>query len=72
MEICTDSHWKCLLKVVVHGVNFHVGHPFHGDVVVAMVELQHCLGTRTIMGLNEPLVTGTSAPEWVMELHNLI
>lgn len=31
--------FKCLLKVMVHGVNIHVGHPFHGDVVLAMLEL---------------------------------
>lgn len=31
--------FKCLSKVVVHGVGFHEGHMFHGDVVLAMVEL---------------------------------
>lgn len=31
--------FKCLWKVAVHGVNFHVGHLLHGDVVVAMVKL---------------------------------
>lgn len=31
--------FKRLLKVMVHGVNIHVGHPFHGDVVLAMLEL---------------------------------
>lgn len=35
---------KCQLKVVVHGVNFHVGHLFHSVVVLAMVELEHALG----------------------------
>lgn len=64
--------FKCLSKDAVHAVNFHVGHLFHGDVVLAMVELWHCLGTRTIMVLNEPLVTGTTAHEWIIELRNSI
>ena len=37
-----DMHrlaFKFLLKVMVHGVNIHVGHLFHEDVVLAMVEL---------------------------------
>lgn len=61
-----DMHrlaFEYLLKVVVHGVNFHVGHLFCGGVVVAMLELWHCLWIRTIMALNEPLVTSTSAHE---------
>lgn len=31
-------------EFMVHGVNFDVGHLFHGVVVLAMVELQRTLG----------------------------
>lgn len=36
-EICTDSPFECLSKV--HGVDYHVGHLYRGDVVLATVEL---------------------------------